>query len=244
MRTNIKSEIYKFIHSPLLLLHIIVPAIGSLIFVGYFAISNWNEWDKVTAFIQSLTVTFPVIIGIIMAMTCEFEQNAGNFQAMLTTKNAKFVPHISKMIVVLTFGFMATIFTMILFYIGFYFTGHISFSLLFFVQTAILMFVSIIPLYLLSYLVSFLYGKGMSISLGIIGGLLSALLLTGLGDYNWWYTPWGVASRFSLSFSLIDLGVSVNGINRAIASLLLFAIILTALFILIFSKWESEKKQD
>ncbi|ONI40167.1 hypothetical protein AN640_01400 [Candidatus Epulonipiscium fishelsonii] len=244
MKTNIKSEIYRFIHSPLLPLHIIVPILGSFIFVAYFATSNWSEEGSVSAFIQALSVTFPVLIGIIMGLSCDFEQNAGGFQIMLTTKSSKLVPHISKIIVLLILGLISAILALGLFYIGFYFFNHTSFSAWFFIQTAIFMFISMIPLYLLSYVISFLYGKGMSISIGIVGGMVSALLLTGLGDNNWFYTPWGLAARLSLFPLIRDVGNNASEMNCGIISVLIFTAILTILFILIFRKWEGKRIED
>ncbi len=244
MKNNIKSEVYRFIHSPLLLIHIIVPILGSFLFIAYSALSNQSEVYEVLALIQVLSVTFPVLIGIITGLSCEFEQNAGNFQLMLSSKTFKFMPHINKLLVLLIFGLASAIFTTTLFYIGFYFFGHTSFTALFFIKTAVLIFTSMIPLYLLSYIISFLFSKDISIGFGIVGGLISALLLTGLGDYNWWYTPWGIASRFSSSISTRHFGVDTIEINYAIIFLLMFTIILTTLFILIFKKWEGRLSGD
>ena len=42
-------------------------------------------------------------------------------------------------------------------------------------------------LYLWQLILAFQFGKGISIGAGIISGLISALMLTGLGDYVWKY---------------------------------------------------------
>ncbi len=42
-------------------------------------------------------------------------------------------------------------------------------------------------LYLWQLILAFQFGKGVSIGAGIISGLISALMLTGLGDYVWKY---------------------------------------------------------
>ena len=44
-----------------------------------------------------------------------------------------------------------------------------------------------VPLYLWQLILAFQFGKGVSIGAGIISGLISALMLTGLGDYVWKY---------------------------------------------------------
>ncbi|MEG1862661.1 MAG: lantibiotic immunity ABC transporter MutG family permease subunit [Oscillospiraceae bacterium] len=246
MISNIKSDLYKYLHSPLLLFHLIVPALGALIFVGYYAVSGWEEMTNIMAFIQALSATFPVLIGIITGLLSETERNAGSFQAMLTTPKAKYIPHMSKIIVLFIFGLISTIMAMTLFSIGFQALGYSSYGILFFIKIAVILFLSVIPLYLISYLITFLLGKGMGMGLGIIGGLSSALLLTGLGDNIWWYNPWGIASRLSLSIFFIDCGAQIclKQIKNAIMVLLLLSIILTALLLLIFNRWEGRKSED
>ena len=52
---------------------------------------------------------------------------------------------------------------------------------------ALLLWGSSVPLYLWQLILAFQFGKGVSIGAGIISGLISALMLTGLGDYVWKY---------------------------------------------------------
>lgn len=51
----------------------------------------------------------------------------------------------------------------------------------------LLLWGSSVPLYLWQLILAFQFGKGVSIGAGIISGLISALMLTGLGDYVWKY---------------------------------------------------------
>ena len=55
------------------------------------------------------------------------------------------------------------------------------------VVAALLLWESSVSLYLWQLILAFQYGKGVSIGAGIISGLISALMLTGLGDYVWKY---------------------------------------------------------
>ena len=52
---------------------------------------------------------------------------------------------------------------------------------------ALLLWGSSVPLYLWKLILAFQFGKGVTIGAGIISGLISALMLTGLGDYVWKY---------------------------------------------------------
>lgn len=246
--TNLKSDLYKIFHTPLWLIHLVIPVIGIVLFVWYYSFSLWDELNKLSAYIQTLSVTFPVLIGIITSVLAEMEQKAGEFQPLLVAANSKYIPHISKLILLVLFGFVSALLAMMGFGVCFMSMGYTTFTFLFYVKTAILLLMSVLPLYLLQYIVSFLFGKGFSIGLGIVGGLLSALLLTGLGDGIWWYLPWGITARFSESLLMSSLTniefLQYNGIMQSVIFILLFSMAFIALLILMFNKWEGRKSED
>lgn len=246
--TNLKSDLYKIFHTPLWLMHLLIPAIGSVLFLLYYSISGWDEINKLSAYIQILSVTFPILVGIITSMVAELEQGAGDFQLLLSTPASKYIAHISKLILLVTFGFLSSLFALLGFGIGFMTMGYTAFNLIFYVKAACLLSVSVLPLYLLQYIVSFVFGKGLGLGLGILGGLLSALLLTGLGDGIWWMLPWGITARFSESLLMSNLAgiefLQYSDMIRGILFILLFSIVFIALLLLIFRKWEGKKSED
>lgn len=246
--SNLKSDLYKLFHTPLWLIHLVIPVIGIALFIWYYSFSQWDEMNKLSGYIQALSITFTVLIGIITSVLAETEQKAGDFQSLLVTVNSKCVSHISKLILLVLFGFASSLLALAGFGVCFMSRGYITFNLLFYVKAAILLVMSVLPLYLLHYIVSFLFGKGFSIGLGIVGGLISALLLTGLGDGIWWYLPWGIAARFSgnlLLSSLADIDfLQYNGIIQSVIFILLFTLVFNALLILLFNKWEGRKAED
>jgi ABC-2 type transport system permease protein len=246
--TNLKSDLYKFFRTPLWLIHLVIPVIGIVLFIWYYSFSQWDEMNKLSGYIQTLSVTFTVLIGIITSVLAETEQKAGEFQSLLVTANSKCVSHISKLILLVLFGFASSLLALAGFGVCFLRMGYTTFHLLFYVKTAVLLLMSVLPLYLLQYVVSFLFGKGFSIGLGIVGGLISALLLTGLGDGIWWYLPWGIAARFSESLLMSSLSnidfLQYNGIIQSMTFILLFTLAFIALLLLRFNKWEGRKAED
>ena len=247
LKYDLKSDLYKLIHTPLWLIHIVIPVIGIVLFLWYYSFSQWDERNKLSAYIQALSVTFPVLIGIITSVLAETEQKAGEFQLLLTA-NSKYIPHISKLIVLILFGFTSALLALVGFGVGFIGMGYTTFDLLFYVEAAILLLISVLPLYLLQYIVSFLFGKGFGVGLGIVGGLLCALLITGLGDGLWWFLPWGIPARFSESLLLSSLAnmefLQYNAIMKSVIFILLFSLAFIALLILRFNKWEGRKSED
>ncbi|MEG2441403.1 MAG: lantibiotic immunity ABC transporter MutG family permease subunit [Acetivibrio sp.] len=245
---NLKADIYKIFHTPLWAIHIVIPVIGIVLFVWYDSFSPWKEENKLSTYIQVLSIVFPILIGIITSILAETEEKAGEFQMLLTTEKGKYIPHISKLISLILFGFASAFLALAGFGIGFMRIGYTTFSLLFYVKTAVLLVLSVIPLYVLEYMVSFLFGKGFGIGIGIVGGLLSALLLTGLGDEIWWYLPWGIAARFSEGLLRSSLSntkfFQYKGIMESTMCIFLFSLIFMVLLILIFNKWEGRTPED
>lgn len=191
-----RIERYKLCHSPLLLVHLFIPLAGMAMMLTYYAISPWNESMRVSAYLQILSMAFPVIIGVVTSMTAEREARAGVFQMQLCAPCHKCIPHIASSLVLLLFGFFSTVIAVCGFGALFRLMGYTAFSPVFYVKAAVLLFLGGSPLYLLHYLVGFQFGKGACLGLGIVGSLLSALLLTGLGDKIWMFLPWGISIRF------------------------------------------------
>lgn len=245
---SLKSDLYKIYHSPLLLIHFIVPVVGIILFVWYYSFSPWNESDKLSAYIQILCVSFPVLIGIITSILAESEQKSGGFQMLLCTATPKYIPHITKLIWLILFGFCSSLLALVGFGIGFSVLGYTTFKLLFYIKTAVLLSISVAPLYLLHYIISFLAGKGYSLGLGIIGSLLSALFLTGLGDGIWTFLPWGITARFSetlLVSNLMNIDfLKFNGIIQSMIFILIFTFVFLIALILLSNKWEGRKSED
>ncbi|WKY44113.1 lantibiotic immunity ABC transporter MutG family permease subunit [Eubacteriaceae bacterium ES2] len=244
--TNLKSDLYKIVHTPIWLLHLLIPLAAMMLFLSYYAISPWHETDKLSAYIQALAVVFPALIGIITSLLSELEQNAGS--SILLTANAKFLPHASKILLLILLAMLSTLFALVGFGTAFIKMGYVTQNFLFYLETAVLLWASVLPLYLLHYIVSFHFGKGWSIGLGILGTLLSALFLTGLGDGIWPYLPWGITSRFAELLLISNLSdvpfLQYNDVIKSIINMLIVTSILTIIFVLSFNKWEGRQSED
>ena len=95
---------------------------------------------------------------------------------------------LSKLLMLLVLCLCSILLTAIIFGIGF---GRIASSDIEIMKgcifAALLLWGSSVPLYLWQLILAFQFGKGVSIGAWIISGLISALMLTGLGDYVWKY---------------------------------------------------------
>ena len=92
-------------------------------------------------------------------------------------------------------------------------------------------------------LIGVLIGIG-SIGIGIIGSLISALMLTGLGDGIWQVIPWAYSMRLSSYFILYKENILIQN-SEIIQGIFIMIIFIAITFIsqLIFSNhWEGNRE--
>jgi len=102
--------------------------------------------------------------------------------------------------------------------------------------------------YMLHLFVSFQFGKGASIGLGIVEALLVALLLTGLGDRIWPFLPYGWSGHFVSLWILSSTGTNLTLLETSIQTGImacLGGILLTfTLSCLWFWRWEGRASEN
>lgn len=244
---SIKSDAYKVIHSALLLVHLLIPILGAAVFLAYYTVSPWDEGQKISAYLQVLSMAFPLLIGIITVMAFEQELQAGTFQVLLCTPGKKVIPHLGKLVVLMIFGLLSSFIAVLGFGILFQMMENGFLPISFYLKAAILLFLGNLPLYMLQYILSFAFGKGLGLGFGIVGSLLSALLLTGLGDHIWPFLPWSIATRLCSIFvesEIKNRSFTNNfGVGNSFLFILITSIILLFILRLWSEKWEGRKNE-
>lgn len=181
------ADLWKLKGTSVILAHLLIPVITCVVFLMYYFFSPWNENMKVIAFYQAIGAGLPVLVGIFTASVMEQEQNAGDFQNLLSLPD-KLAAFLSKLLMLLSLCLCSVLLTAMIFGIGFGRTSASDIgSMKVCIFAALLLWGSSVPLYLWQMILAFQFGKGVSIGVGILSGLISALMLTGLGDYVWKY---------------------------------------------------------
>lgn len=245
----LKADFYKFSHSKIIFSHFIIPILGLIIMLSYYVISSWSELDKISVYLQVVAMAFPLIISIIVTMVYEQEEEGSRFQYFLSVPDKKYVPHLSKLFLLIILGIISTIISILGFGLIFKFIGNDSVSLLFYLKEVGIMFISNIPIYMIQYLVVFCFGKGASIGLGIVGSLIAALMITGIGDGIWFVLPWGYSIRFSSYFFQYNMKNSLviiaeEQVKLAMVSILIFIIVFVILQLVFSNYWEGRREND
>lgn len=246
-RNYLKADLYKFSHSKIIISHLIIPVIGIILMIAYFAISSLGELEKISAYMQIISIAFPLIISMVITMVYEQEEEAKGFQYFLSTASKRYVPHTSKLVLLIIFGMVSTLISIVGFGIIFNILSEQNISVIFYIKEAVIIFISNLPIYVIQYLVAFSFGKGAAMGLGVIGTLITALMLTGLGDGIWFILPWGYSIRLSSYFFQYEMMNNCNlavqsEVNIAIISIILF-IITGIVSLIVFSNcWEGKKE--
>ncbi|MFJ8530240.1 lantibiotic immunity ABC transporter MutG family permease subunit [Bacillus sp. NPDC094106] len=182
-------------------MHIVMPIIGIVLFLSYYSFSKFDSMNKVSVYIQVLSISFPLLISIVCSFVVEQEALAGNFKELLSTEYGRRKAFVSKVCLLLICGFCSTILAVVGFAAGFHFLlGQNEFPLSLYVETSLILFGCQIFMYIFHLFLNFRFSKGASIGIGIIESLLAALMLTGLGDVIWKYTPCAWGARLCDSF--------------------------------------------
>lgn len=237
LRKNLHADLLKMKGTPITLAHILIPVITSGLFLLYYSFSAWNENTRIIAFYQAVGAGFPVLIGIFTAGVTKQEQNAGGFQNLLTLPK-KTVAFLSKVLLLLIFSMISVLLTAVIFGVGFcrILQSNIA-SIGICMMAALIMWCSSIPLYVWQMILAFQFGEGISIGAGILSGLVSALMLTGLGDYIWKYTFVSWTGRIPYTYLKLALGES-GAINELKAVITIYCI-LTVTSMIYYLLWAS-----
>lgn len=244
-----RAEVYQIVHSKLLWIHLVIPIIGILLFGSYYSYSPWGNEDKIIIYLQTLATAFPVLIAIVVGMSCEEEKSAGHFQRMLSVPYSKTISHLSKLMVLGSQGFMSVLLAIVGFGMVSKFMGNHAVGMLDYFKLAILLLVSNLGWYMIQYIVSFQLGKGLGLGLGIAGGLLSPLMALGLGDGIWQMVPcaWGIRLA-SYALELIikngEYRLIISVFKQGFMSMLMITMLLLVVFLYWSKRWQGTEIEE
>ncbi|WP_334074589.1 MULTISPECIES: lantibiotic immunity ABC transporter MutG family permease subunit [Paenibacillus] len=245
----LRSDLIKLRRQPLLWIHLVIPLVGIAVFLSYYAFSPWTSQSKVEAYLQIVAISLPVMIGIVCAFAADQEANAGNYQVLLTS-SVKPLPFVSKISLLLLLGLGSIMLAAAGFGFGYIFIlDSTLYDLTFYVCAGGILFIGSIFMYILHFIISLRYGRGASMGLGIVESMVAALLLTGLGDFNWIYVPCAWSARWitiwaQYPYARLQEIPPEMLLNRGLIHVIVGTAIIAILFSVWLYRWEGKRSLE
>ena len=139
-----KAEYQKCKHSILLYMHSMIPIICAAIFAGYYHISRWELATKISAYLEVLAVAFPFLIGIIVGLVVQIENQAGHYQLLLGTIPSRMATYIGKLGFLMICAFGATFLAL-----GTFAALYRDAPASLYLKAGILLLITMLPIYLI-----------------------------------------------------------------------------------------------
>ncbi|KLU64100.1 ABC-2 family transporter protein [Desulfosporosinus acididurans] len=243
----LQADFIKIKRRPVLWIHFLIPIVGISILLLIFAFSKQSPGLNALDCLGAIALSFPTLIAIVCSMIGDQETEAGNYQQLLTNPS-KLRPFLSLSALLLLLGSGAVLLAALGFEAGFaVILHHVPIGPEFYLSGAAILFSSNIFLYFLHLFLSFRFNKGVSISIGIVESLLSALLITGLGDGKWMFIPCAWVLHFLKVFGITNFGGSMPtacGLRTGIVLCVLETLLIFVFSIIWFLSWEGKRAEE
>lgn len=186
---EIYAECLKMRHTFLYSLHMMLPIFCSTLFLCYYRLSGWSEEAQISGYMELIGIALPFVVSIVCAGSVALE--AGNrFQILLGSPGYKVKGFWVKWMVLAGMGYLAIFFAVFLFAAGYgWGLGKEGLTVREYLQLSNVLFAGSVLLYWEHLFWNLRFSKTVSLCVGVVESLLSALFLTGLGAGRWQYFP-------------------------------------------------------
>lgn len=244
---QLKADKVKLSRTSFFWLHLIIPVVGIVIFVSYMGMTPYRAQVLTGGYFQVLGTIYPIIIALLTSIISEQEAEACYSFFMLANTSRRntlfsklfyllFTGLVSCLLIAFGYGFLAPMAR----------AGYNP-SLVLLVKAVLTLWGTSIFQYLLHTWLSFRFGRGANFGMAAFEFLLSALMLTGLGDTMWMFFPCAWSSRM---MSII-LNASIEGAilsflpQELIYTIVVVLTLLMLAFLLFwFLRWEGQESEE
>lgn len=249
----LKSSMYRFIKNNEHLIHIIAPAFAVIAFGIFFMITNYSCLTKIYFYMEIIGIFMPAMISIAVTKFYEYERKAGSFYNVLTYPDARFIGHLSNMIILLLWGGIAVSIAILGMCMFVNLTMMSDLGMLWFWECTLIVYLASIGWYFISYIVCFSFGSGVALGVGVIGAIIAALMRVGLslGDRIWQYLPSAYATRIIMSKvkllvqeSLVEEEYIIYTLKSGMPAVICISILAVIVFFIWSGFWQGNKEVE
>lgn len=245
LKRMLKADCIKLKKTPFFILHGVIPLVGIGIFAVYQAMSNYPANRLMINYFQVLALIYPILIAWLTTIVTDQEIEAGGAYFFLNSSSKTHM--LAAKIVLLVLG---GLFSCLLVGIGYHlfaqFRVDYSLSFSFVLRLVAVIWCSSLFLYSFHLWLGFCVGRNVNFAVAAVELLLSALLLTGLGEMIWYFFPcsWGVRLvPLVTSFAKEKTPAILTKIEFGTGSLIFLTLCMLVVLFLWFRKWEGRKNE-
>ena len=245
-----KSEFIKMRHTKLLWIHVLVPCAGAAAFLFYYTFAPWSAAARVQAYVETLAVAYPFLSALACSMSVELEEE-GRMQTFLILCRKKRHAFLGKWLALNLCSLAASVLAVLGFAAGYtQMIGRSPYPPHCYFLSALLLWFGQTVLYTFYLFLSLRYAKAATVAAGIIGAVLAALMLTGLGDGCWPFIPCAWSGRWNSFLLLYETGDANrwSGLSGALPKELAVcaaaAILITSAIVLWFHYYEGRRCEE
>lgn len=210
-----KAELLKMRHNGCYPMHIAGAVLPAVVFLCYYASSNWSAPLQISGFLEAVGIAFPVVISILCAKSVALEEG-GHFQTFLGMTTRRAYAFLAKWTALLVLAFFAAFGA-----VGILAAGEWSFLKnteippVVYAVSALFLWAGSIPLYAEHLFLNLRFSRAVSMGVAVTESLVSALFLTGLGDGIWQFVPAAFSARGSMTYVTVALYPDVEFSTKA-----------------------------
>lgn len=202
----LKSSGYRMRHSLFYGVHILIPAAGVFLYAAYMGLRPAGGREHLTSYVTLLAMAYPAVTGIVTAMVTDREAKAGKMQNLLAVPS-RVKGLAAELVLLLLTGLLAMAAAVFGFLAVPGLQGE-SIGAGGAILLTLLLWASNLPVYAAHLFLGLKFGEGVTIGAGVAESVVSAVMLTGLGDGVWyvWWPSYGM--RFSTMVLALKQGAS------------------------------------
>lgn len=235
------SNFTKVRRTPFILLHLLLPAAVTALFLVYYAFAGFRIIPDVRLFFVILQICCPIFISFAVTIFIHLERNISNMQNTLGLVESRCSIYLGKLFFLLFHSAISIIICELCFYIGAVLVLDIHIIHFGFCLSIFFIFLfSSLFLFFLHLPIAFRFGSSTSVLAGISGTILAGLFENPIGDKIWPLVPWEWGVRFLKHY----FGLSSAPIYPGIIFLIIITLVVLVLSILWFNIWEGNIVQE
>lgn len=235
----IRSEFIKMKDTLFYKIHVCIPLLGSILILMYYGKAKMEINNKILLYFAVLSISFPLLISIVTSHVLNIEKEAGSYKELLSSENGRILCLISKIIMLLICGFISLVIAVGVFILGLkYLYNQYSLGFIIYIKSIMIVFGCQILIYFIHIWINLKFNCGISMLIGTIESVISALMMTGLGDKIWALLPSGINIRLNQYYlQKYMIFLTDDNLNTQINFGIRNSIVLTAMFGIILLCW-------